>query len=107
MAVNPMSKRVSCAYPSRTGTIYAVNTTVGRATAAELGGAPAGTPSYPKGWKPAHVNLEATDGSGQKCSLVSPEPMVIGSTVTVPPLGNFVVTGWTGEQIHRQAPAFA
>lgn len=108
MPVDPNRKRVSVNYLSDDGNTYALVTTQNHASAAGMSGSAPGTPSYPKRSKPRHANLVSPDGL-QKAKLVLSSPAgftgLIGATISISGLGDFVVTGTSGERESRGAPA--
>lgn len=110
MAVDPNKKKVQMVYNSDNGGSYAVLTTQAHATAAGASGT-SSDPPYPRHWRPRCVHGIAADGI-QKAKLVIPaaadDLFLSGSgSFTIAGVGDFTVTGATGERRSRQAPASA
>lgn len=111
MPVDPNRRKIVIAYESDDGQEYGVLTTLNHANAAGAVPATDVTPTYRKRWVPRHVNLLSTDltGPDQKARLVIPtptHPLWTGAAagVTIEGLGDFVVTGRTGERRSRLGP---
>jgi len=108
VAVDPSKKRVAIAYVSDNGQTYRVVTTAGHASAIGASGAAPGTPGYPRGWKPRHLNLVTADGL-RKAKCVVPNNIgigvIIGQSFSIPGLDTFICTGYTGEKLNEGAPS--
>lgn len=108
MPVDPNRRKVLIQYLSDDGNSYSLLTTVNHANAVGATG-PNGAPSLPRNYKPRVVYGISTNlaGPDQKCRVVCPDPgsalWLTAQGFTVPGLGDFFITGRSGEKRSRGA----
>lgn len=109
MPVDPNRRKVLAAYLSDDGLPYSVVTTLNHANAAGMAG-PGNAPPLPRTYRPRVVYGLSTDltGPDQKAKLVIPDPghpLWTGAAngFTINGLGDFIVTGRSGEKRSRGA----